>query len=181
MIEIYADGYIAGAAKSYLDKMFSGYDPIRQVERMSILQYMVDHSGFLESGKVLDFGSGTQPYRHLVKGDYTPHGPTDDIYAHASQTFSSIICNQVIQYIEEPELLLKEFYRILKPKGHLIITFPTNWDEVEDTDLFRFTKSGMSILLIRAGFNKAVFTRRAQFVFGNFKFPLGYGVLVQKC
>ena len=39
-------------------------------------------------------------------------------------SFDKVICSEVIEHLEKPENLLKEVYRILKPKGTFIISTP---------------------------------------------------------
>lgn len=44
-----------------------------------------------------------------------------------SNSVDLIYCLTVLQYIEEDVKAINEFYRILKPKGKLLITVPTRW------------------------------------------------------
>ena len=39
-------------------------------------------------------------------------------------SFDKVICSEVIEHLEKPEKLLKEVYRILKPKGKFITSTP---------------------------------------------------------
>lgn len=47
-----------------------------------------------------------------------------------------MICNHVLEHVEDFRRALKELYRILKPGGHLICSFPMdpNIGIVEETD-----------------------------------------------
>ena len=72
--------------------------------------------------------------------------------------------------------------------GYLVMTYPTNWPEVEPEDLHRFTKAGMERLLTEAGFTIVMHQRRASVFAGEFKnsppfdreeFALGYGVVAK--
>lgn len=151
-------------------------DSVRQLERSSIREYMERNQEFLQ-GRVLDFGAGKQPYRDLVRGEYTPYEPNDVILRFP---FDCIMCNQVFQYIWNPLGQLEQFHRWLRqPGGYLVMTYPTNWDEVETTDLWRFTKAGMEFLLKRARFRPINHERRAEINLNGFKFPLGYGLVAQ--
>jgi SAM-dependent methyltransferase len=149
-------------------------DPIRQVERASIRAFMEKHAACL-TGRVLDFGAGQQPYRDLVSGDYIPY----EKGGHLTGGYvDAVMCNQVLQYVDRPlDILRHGIYSALKPGGHLLLTYPTNWDEVEPTDLWRWTRAGMEQLLRQAGFAILIHERRAEVVLGNFKFPLGYGAV----
>lgn len=151
-------------------------DRIRQVERASIRAFMENHRELLR-GRVLDFGAGQKPYRELMQGGHYFPFEINDIAGASFGPFDTIMCNQVLQYIENVPELLDGFAEWLVPGGHLVMTYPTNWDEVEHGDLWRFTKVGMDLLLRRAGFAIVEHVRRAEVVIANFKFPLGYGVV----
>lgn len=109
--------------------------------------------------RVLDFGCGVAPYREIVESGggewvgynrgFFPGGSTEDVGPSEplEQTWDVILCNQVIQYVENPPTLLAYFLASLSPDGTLILTYPTCWPEVEESDLFRFTRSGMEHLL----------------------------------
>lgn len=160
---------------------------VRDLERESIRAFMERHKSYL-SGRVLDFGAGSEPYRDLVSGEYVPF----DTYEHnilpvggkrkmqtPSGGFDVIMCNQVMQYMPDPQGTLITFSALLKPGGVLVLSYPTNWDEVEPNDYWRFTRKGMERLLSMAGFAPLIHERRAEIPLGGFKFPLGYGCVAQ--
>jgi SAM-dependent methyltransferase len=162
----------------------AGLDLIRQAEAASIRQFVEAHRDCLR-GRVLDFGAGKpgtcrqpQPYRDLVDKDaeYLPHDRGDEL---PKRPFDAILCTQVLQYIEAPRVLLRIFRYALNRSGRLVLTYPTNWDEVEGGDYWRFTRAGMDWLLREAGFTVQVHERRAEVKLGAFTFPLGYGVVAQ--
>lgn len=106
----------------------------------------------VKSGSLLlDAGAGEGRYRkfcqHLTyvaqdfssydgKGDtsglqtgswsYVPDQIISDISSIpvATASFDAILCTEVLEHIPEPISALKEFSRILKPNGHLIMTAP---------------------------------------------------------
>lgn len=153
---------------------------IRELERKSIRDFVEAHKEHL-TGTVLDFGCGKdgtcrkpQPYRDLVSGEYHGFEPGD---RWPVGPFSAILCTQVIQYMENPKRELGWFHQWLMPGGYLILTGPTNWPEVEDSDLWRFTLSGISRLVASCGFELLDAQRRAEIDEGNEKWSLGWGVL----
>lgn len=152
-------------------------DSVRVLERSSIRAFMERNRQYLR-GRVLDFGAGKQPYRDLVEGEYLPFEEGDVL---PEEGFDCVMCNQVIQYLVEPRRWLKLFHRWLSPRhGCLLMTYPTNWDEVETTDLWRFTKRGMELLLLlSADFETLSHERRAEINLNGFKFPLGYGLVAR--
>ena len=66
-----------------------------------------------------------------------------------------------------------------------MLTYPTNWPEVEPEDLQRFTKAGMERLLTEAGFEIVRHERSAEvapLVAGHLHrktFCAGYGVIAR--
>ena len=150
-------------------------ESIRALERASIRAFMKKHRQYLK-GRVLDFGAGKQPYRDLVEGEYVPHEQGEPI---PGTHFDAVMCNQVMQYLDDPAKYLSAFAVLTAPGGHLVMRYPTCWAEVEESDLWRFTKAGMTKLLKDAGFRVLVHERGAEIDLNGFKFPLGYGVVAQ--
>jgi SAM-dependent methyltransferase len=167
-----------GATWDELSSFYAPNDIVRQVEKASIYTFMKNaaEAGML-TGKVLDFGAGAQPYAALVSGEYRPYEKGS---LWPDSPVDVIMCNQVVQYLSSPSVYFGQFYAALNPGGRLVMTYPTNWDEVETDDLHRFTKSGMSKLLIQAGFVIEYHQLRARVQIRNFNFPLGYGVIARK-
>lgn len=151
-------------------------DTVRALERSSIRTFMEKNREYL-FGKVLDFGAGKQPYRDLVVGEYVPYELGD---SGVGGSFDVIMCNQVMQYLAQPLRQLELFHAwLFDRRGYLALTYPTNWDEVEASDYWRFTKSGMERLLDLSLFAVIKHERRAEINLNGFRFPLGYGVIAQ--
>ena len=156
---------------------YAQYDPVRQVERASIRAFLERHREYLR-GRVLDFGAGEQPYRDLVVGEYVPQEKGDSL---PQGGFDAVLCTQVLQYLPDvAEWLRSGAWAQLRRGGCLVMTYPTKWDEVEADDFWRFTRMGIEKLLCEAHFQVEVHERRAEVAIGNFKFPLGYGVVARK-
>jgi len=49
-------------------------------------------------------------------------------------TFDSIISFETLEHVEEPELLLKEFLRLLTPGGRVIVSVPNDWSDETGED-----------------------------------------------
>lgn len=180
-VTLRAGGNISGMTPEQIEEMhrdFSDYDLVRRVERWSIREFMRENAGLL-TGRVLDFGAGTQPYKDLVKGEYVPWSPGQHEDVLESEAFDAVMCNQVVQYMRAPRAELSEMACMLSPGGVLVMTFATNWDEVEDTDLVRYTANGMAAVLSYAGLKVEKMERRAEFAYGAFMFPLGYGCVAR--
>lgn len=96
-----------------------------------------------ENSKVLDIGAGYKPYakyfqnclyescdhadvlsdigdkdkyQHTFYCDITKNIPVND------NNYDIVICNEVLEHINEPSMALKEIYRVLKSEGKLFIT-----------------------------------------------------------
>lgn len=122
-------------------------------------------------GSLLDFGCGTKPYEHLFLhvSEYTgvdfEGGGNDynntkvDVYydgetlPFCNAKFDCILGTEVIEHIFNPERILSELNRVLKPGGTLLITCPFLWPEHEQPwDYSRYTSFGIKYLLEKNGF-----------------------------
>jgi|SRR5579863_5761342 SAM-dependent methyltransferase len=111
---------------------------------------------------VLDVGGRLQPYRELL-GDrilrYTSVDlrwtPLVDVIAtgaqlpFAAECFDLVICTQVLEYIPEPETMLSEIHRVLRPGGTLMLSAPTAQPRDADHECWGFHPAGIRKLLAR--------------------------------
>jgi len=121
------------------------------------------------TGRVLDVGCGTQPYRRLFStAEYTgmeldtqenrAHKRADvfyggQIFPFDSESFDSLVCSQVLEHVFTPREFVGELNRVLKPGGALLLTVPFVWDEHEQPyDCARYTSFGLLALMKEAGF-----------------------------
>jgi len=51
------------------------------------------------------------------------HSPGENL-PFEPNTFDIIICREVLEHVSNPELILKEIYRVLKPNSYLCLTIP---------------------------------------------------------
>ena len=120
------------------------------------------------SGRLLDVGCGTKPYRSLFNvADYAgldidseptrKRGIADYLYdggrfPFEDAAFDSILCNQVLEHVFNPDVFLGEINRVLKPGGRLLLTVPFVWDEHEQPyDYARYSSFGLRALLEKQG------------------------------
>lgn len=144
------------------------------------------------SGRLLDVGCGTQPYRSLFKvSEYvgleidTPQARTRNIavayydggaFPFESDSFDAVLCNQVLEHVFEPESFLAEIRRVLRPGGRLLLTVPFAWDEHEQPwDYARYSSFGLAALLGRNGFR--ILSHRKLRADASTLFQLGNGYL----
>ena len=134
------------------------------------------HRGILK-GKVLNAGAGWRDVSHLVDGELVNQDitwPGDrrtniDIFSPLhhipveSDYFDAILCIAVMEHVENPEEVVPELYRVLKPGGHLILEVPFLQPEHKvPTDFQRYTRDGLVRLATHHGFRvleiKGLFT-----------------------
>jgi SAM-dependent methyltransferase len=164
---------------------------LRSLERDSIRAFVESCSEHL-TGRVLDYGCGRQPYRSIIEaagGEYLPfdraHFPANlsgedvGLATWAWAGFDAVLCTQVLQYCHYPTDELMRFRQALRDGGHLVLTYPTNWPEVEEADLHRFTKAGMEHMLDRRGFTVIRHDWRHGFQHEGNSFTCGYGCVAQ--
>jgi SAM-dependent methyltransferase len=115
--------------------------------------------------KIIDVGCGNKPYRDLFYDceytgmDYSDQGAEPEIIGSAiempfdNESYDMVFSTQVIEHVIEPPKMVQECYRVLKPKGVLILTGPFYWPLHEiPNDFFRFSRYGFESLLKKAGF-----------------------------
>ncbi|HRW04967.1 MAG TPA: class I SAM-dependent methyltransferase [Caldilineaceae bacterium] len=120
--------------------------------------------------KVLDAGAGDCKYKALFAGkDYTATDflrvdkPYDvaaldivcDLHdlAVSDATYDVVICSQVLEHLPDPEHVLRELHRVLKPNGRLWLSTPLFFEEHEvPHDYYRYTRYGLRYLLEKSGF-----------------------------
>ena len=137
--------YVIPSFCSY-ETFFKSYNnPAAHIRIMSLAKALEERRGIL-----LDIGSGAIPliniysnfdkffcvdlsFPFLLLARYY-HKIEDDILicAHAEyvpfsdNTFDTIVASEVLEHSAHPENMLKEIYRVLKPKGKAIITLPAH-------------------------------------------------------
>jgi SAM-dependent methyltransferase len=131
-------------------------------------------------GFVLDVGCGAQPYRSLVNPEATYQGidhadaqrhfgysmPDTTYYEGERWPFSDasvdvVLSTETLEHVPDPPVYLAQAFRCLKPGGRLILTVPfaARWHFIPH-DYWRFTPSGLRLLLSGAGFTGiAIFAR----------------------
>jgi SAM-dependent methyltransferase len=126
------------------------------------------------NGRLLDAGCGKMPYREYIlkhsavreyvgldietalvydehiKPDYTWDGRT---MPFENDGFESCIATEVLEHCPEPEILLREVHRVLKPGGVLFFTVPFLWNLHEvPRDEYRYTPFALERHLRNSGF-----------------------------
>jgi SAM-dependent methyltransferase len=116
-------------------------------------------------GRLLDLGCGNQPFLpwygplvdEVVPVDAAPipgvlvvdlAAPLPFPDAH----FDTVLCTQVLEHVDSPELAVAEIARVLRPGGHALVTVPFLYPTHEAPyDFQRFTHHGLTGLATRHG------------------------------
>lgn len=119
--------------------------------------------------RLLDAGSGEgqfQPYfTHtnytgvdLAVGDKTWDYTGIDVQADLRQTpfkaasFDTAVCIQTMEHVNEPNEVIREISRVLKPGGRFYVSAPQSWHQHQKPyDFFRYTSFGFRHLLEKNG------------------------------
>ena len=109
---------------------------------------------------VLDIGGRIQPYRPLLENRVAVYIATDvrqtplvNVLARgeqlpfASNQFDLVICTQVLQYVPEPGAVVHEVARVLKAKGHFLLSVPSACPSDAYEECWRFLPGGLRHLL----------------------------------
>jgi SAM-dependent methyltransferase len=124
----------------------------------------------LLSGRLMDFGCGSKPYRSLfqvqeyIGVDFEnpghPHmNEQIDVFYDGKHlpfeagTFDSIFCSEVFEHVFNLDEALRELHRVLKVGGKILVTCPFAICEHEvPNDFARYSSFGLRYLLEKHGF-----------------------------
>lgn len=122
------------------------------------------------TGAVVDLGCGVRPFAPDIEAhcdsylgvDWvnTLHGLRADVVADLNHrlpfedhTFDNVVSFEVIEHLAEPDTMLAEAWRILRPGGSITLSAPFQWWLHEAPwDYQRFTRHGFDYHLRKAGF-----------------------------
>lgn len=147
--------------------------------RTRLLVDLVHRSILPKKPRILDFGCGTGSNLQILNGFGRAYGVDSEKLAirfcrkrglkrvklikansplpFKKDFFDLVTCLDVLEHIEKDFLVLKDFRRILKPEGSLIIFVPANqnlWGELDlrSHHVRRYSKKSLEELVSRSGF-----------------------------
>ena len=119
--------------------------------------------------KVYDIGGGRYNYSKYFKNYLTVNlDPSEnpDIHGDAeklplrSNSLDAVLCIALLEHVNNPEKVLSEIYRTLKPGKSAYVWVPFYWREHRyPTDHQRYTTDGLSHILQKTGFTIKEITR----------------------
>jgi len=140
------------------------FDP----ENGRIKEFLIEEDLNLKAeSMVLDASAGEKPYadiftRHKYESCDIPQGfytqkhdfvcSLDDI-PKSDNYYDAVLLTQVLEHVPDPERVLKEIHRILKPNGKLLLSVPLNGPlHGEPWHFFQFTHYGLNELAKKTGY-----------------------------
>lgn len=123
----------------------------------------------LVTGRVLDIGCSTKPYKPLFSGRFTQYVGVDvpfsdhtkafiDVFGRGEHlpfrgnAFDTVLMTEVLEHVPEPQMALKEVERVLAPGGTAIVSVPFMYRIHEvPYDFFRYTPYSMKHMAQAAG------------------------------
>ena len=157
---------IGTRARRYLDPRTSWTSANWLVCRL--LEDVIREQAPRAHGRLLDVGCGHRPYepyfrphvdRYIgVEFPVTAGERSGDVHASslelpiAASTIDMVVSFQVLEHVSDPQRMVNECVRVLRPGGRLILTANFLWGLHEEPhDYFRFSRYGFALLLERAG------------------------------
>lgn len=118
--------------------------------KMPYKNYILEHSA-VEKYVGLDIENALE-YEKLIKPNYTWDGKR---MPFKTNSFESAFGTEVLEHCPEPEIVLKEVYRVLKPESIFFFTVPFLWNLHEvPNDECRYTPFSLQRHLENAGFRE---------------------------
>lgn len=113
-----------------------------------------------KEGKTLNVGSGPKVISpDVINVDITPYENVSVIAEATDLPFEDssiarIICDNVLEHVEQPEKAVAEASRVIMPGGYIYVSTPFLYPfHSSPSDFMRWTDEGMNILLARHGFD----------------------------
>lgn len=150
------------------------FDNIDRFYIKSSIYKFINSSKEILKGDFLDIGCGEKPYESLIRsnpkinsyagidligGKEYKQGIKPDFFWNGvtfpfeKETYDSAMATEVLEHCPDPQVTLKEIFRILKPDSPLVLTVPFIWPTHETPyDFYRYTPFGLRYQLEKAGF-----------------------------
>jgi SAM-dependent methyltransferase len=156
--QITSDSYLRERLNPHVGDMFYAH--------LKDLKTFLDSSNDRSAADILDYGCGGSPYKSLynakkyVRADYVESADLDISIGEDgglpcdSSQFDIVLSTQVLEHVREPQIYLKEAFRVLRPGGSLILTTHGIWEDHGcPFDFRRWTADGLRAEIQLAGFD----------------------------
>jgi SAM-dependent methyltransferase len=153
--------------------LISGKHPNRRAHNWLIYSrsdQLLERYSSLYKGVLYDLGAGESPYRDFflrhadayVAIDWSGslHETKPDIEANLnealpidSEVADTVVSLSVLEHLCEPQTMLNEAFRVLRPGGAIVLQVPFQWSVHEAPhDHYRYTPYGLEYIFKKAGF-----------------------------
>lgn len=145
------------------------------------------------TGKLLDFGCGSKPYKPLFTNateyiglDYEGEGHSHrdeqvDVFYDGRHipfpeaSFDAVFSSEVMEHVFNPGDIFPEIYRVMKPGAKLLLTCPFVWPEHEvPVDYARYTGFALQHLLEQNGFRILTLDKSGDFTLAIYQMKMVY-------
>jgi len=128
-------------------------------------------AGLADGVRVLDTGAGECRHAPLFerahylstdngcgdesRWDYSKLDFTSDLaeLAVPDESMDAVLNINVLEHVPDPQRVLRECHRVLRPGGQLLLVAPQSWlMHQAPNDYYRYTRHGLEYLLTQAGF-----------------------------
>ncbi|MGR8933472.1 MAG: class I SAM-dependent methyltransferase [Gammaproteobacteria bacterium] len=146
----------------------AGWRAILDPENGRIRAFLEEQEALLPPAqRVLDAGAGKRPYAAVFRrqhyescdmpGGFYSQAHDYECWLHdipqLDQSYDAVVLTQVLEHVPDPEAVLRELARILKPRGKVLFSVPLNGPlHGEPWHFFQFTHYGIAELAHRTGF-----------------------------
>ena len=158
-----------------LERRFGSWTPRFVLRRLMRVETAIEQavaeaaSALPPNARVLDAGAGEGRHRSLFEGrryvgvdlavgdsawDYSGLDAVADLsrLPFADASFDAALNIVVLEHVRDPQAVLDEIARILRPGATLLLIAPQQWEvHQQPHDYFRFTRHGLELLLSRSG------------------------------
>ncbi len=157
------------------------------IVRDRLFNGILRHTSYI-NGDVLDFGCGSKPYLNIFKYnkyiglDYATEVSerntklaADAFYdgktiPFENATFDSVFSSEVLEHVFNPDEILPEIYRVLKPGGCMLLTCPFFWPEHEQPyDYARYSSFALKHLMTKHGFEIVAYEKTGSYLEAQFQ------------
>ena len=156
-----------------LNEDFTARSKLEDLGRWHITRFVESVARRLPPGtRLLDAGAGECAYKRffthcryvgmdLAIGEANWNYANVDSFARldrlplSDEFMDAVLCTQVLEHLEWPREVVREFHRVLKPGGTLYLTAPMSQSEHQvPYDYFRYTSFGLRAICQGAGFEE---------------------------
>lgn len=148
-----------------------GWRSVMDPENGRIRHFLAEQIAKIDDGaRVLDASAGTRPFASMfgrqhyqscdVPGGFYKGKHDFECYLEAipkpDASYDAIVLTQVLEHVPNPEKVLKELARVMRPGGKLLLSVPLNGPlHGEPWHFFHFTHFGLAQLAINTGWRVA--------------------------